>query len=103
VAVFPKGHQFTPKQSFDVYLFNSPLMIHNSKYVFEVYAIKQMDNQVAMILAAPEGMDPQSKVAERIQLMLESMRVSGNPPQPKQVGQPAGGPAAPAANPGGAF
>lgn len=100
---FPKGHQFTPKQTFDVYLLNSPLMIRGSRYVFEIYSVKQVDNQVAMILATPEGMDPLSKVSERIQLMLESMRVSSNPPQPKAVGDlPGAAPTGPAPK-GGSF
>ena len=100
LAVFPKGHLFSAKQSFDVYLLNSAVPIHGSRYVFEVYVTKQGDNQVAMIFAGPEGMDPQSKVAERIQLMLESLRVSPAPPQPKQNQAPGGAPAAPGPNPG---
>lgn len=103
LVTFPKGHQFTPKQTFDVYVLNSPLMIRGSRYVFEVYSVKQAENQVAMILATPEGMDPLSKVSERIQLMLESMRVSSNPPQPKAVGDLPGAAPAGTAPKGGNF
>jgi hypothetical protein len=84
---FPKGHQFTPKISFDVHPISSQDAIRGSRYIFEIYTTRQLDNQVAIIFASPEGLDPQSKIPERIQLMLESLRVSAAPPTPTQPGQ----------------
>lgn len=98
---FPKGHKFTPVISFDAYPITSQDALRGSRYIFEIYTTRQQDNQVAIVFASPEGLDPQSKVSERIQLMLESLRVSGAPPQPTQPGQGAA-PAGPS-QPGGGF
>lgn len=101
-AIFPKGHKFVKQQTFEVMLFNSDLPIHGGRYSFELYATQQGDNQMLVLLAVPAGMDPSSKISERMQLALETMKISKERPQAK----PAGGGAAPAGQPppgGGGF
>lgn len=90
---FPKGNQFVPRQTFDVTFFRPQRTINDTRYIFEFYSTRQSDNQVVLIFARPEGIDPRSKVSENLQLMLESMRVSADRPQPKQKGNT--GPQAP--------
>gem|GEM_PF-595327 len=99
-AVFPKGHQFVPRQTFEVLLLNSDLPIHNSRYSFETYSTQQGDNQVVLLLAVPAGMEPQSKVPERMQMTLESLKLSNQRPQVKAAGAApaAGTPASPSGN-----
>ena len=98
-AVYPKGNDYFPKQTFDVAVFHPDLPINDTRYLFETYATKQGDIQDVVIVARPEGMDPSTKLSERIPMMLETMRVSTVRPQPKQPGQPN----QPASQPGGAF
>jgi hypothetical protein len=92
-AVFPKGHQFVKQRTFEVTLFNSELPIHGTRYSFEMYATQQGDNQVIVLLAVPEGMDPSARISERLQLTLESMKVSDQRPQAQQAGAAPGQPA----------
>jgi hypothetical protein len=83
---YPRGNDYFPKQMFDVAEFHPELAINNVRYLFKAYATKQGDIQVVVILAQPEGMDPQAKLAERVPMMLETMRVSAERPQPKVPG-----------------
>lgn len=99
-AVYPKGNQYFPRQTYDVAVFHPDLAIHDARYAFEVYAQRQADIQVVLILVRPEGVDPQAKLSERISMMLECLRVSGERPQPKQ---PGGAPTQPGAPAGGGF
>lgn len=89
-ATFPKGHQFSPRQEFENYTITGDAAIHDTRYVSDVYTIKQTENHVAIILVRPEGMDPMSKIHDRLQLSLETLRVSAAAPQPQQAGP--GGP-----------
>ena len=91
----PKGDdKFVQKQSFDHVILNSELPIHDSRYTFEIYSTQQADNQVVVMLVVPVGMEPSSKISERMQLTLESLKVSAQRPQAKQAGA-AGAPAGP--------
>ncbi len=92
-ALLPKTHKFVTKQTFEVLLLNSDQPIHDTRYSFELYSTQQGDNQVVLLLAIPAGMDPSSKISERMQLTLETMKVSNARPQAKPAGGAGGGPA----------
>lgn len=93
---FPKGHQFSLKQDFENFVISGDAAIHDTRYVLDVYTTKQAENQVALILVRPEGMDPMSKIQDRLQLTLETLRVSAAAPQPKQPGATGAQPSGPA-------
>lgn len=100
-AVYPKGHKFVKQQTFEVMLLNSDLPIHGGRYSFELYTTQNGDNQIAVLLAIPSGMDPSSKISERMQLALEAMKISKERPQAKAAGGAPGGAQPPAG--GGGF
>lgn len=91
VVSFPKGHQFVTRQDFENYVITRENFIDGARYLLDVYTTQQAENQVAIILIRPEGMDPMSKIQDRLQLTLETLRVSAAAPQPRQAGgqQPA--------------
>ncbi len=87
---FPKEKPgYLPKLDYDAVNFRPEILIQGAQYDVEYYAVKQGDNQVAFIILLPRGMDPQSRISERIPLMLESLRVSPNRPQATPGAAPA--------------
>lgn len=89
---YPRSKTYTTPNTFDVYRFQSDsLRIDGVRYTFEVYSHAQKDIQVCLLLVLPAGIDPNSKLTERIPLMLETLKVS--PKKPSAATPRSGGPA----------
>ena len=68
---------YTQPNKFEVYRFKpDQITIDNIHYSVEVYCQRAGEVQFCLVVVLPEGLDSQTKLAERVPLMLERLRIS---------------------------
>ncbi len=88
-----KADAYTAQNTFDAYHFKSDeLLVDGVPYTIDAYTNLQKDLQVDVLVILPVGIDAQSKMFERVPLMLERLKID-----PKKRPSRAGGKAAPGA------
>jgi hypothetical protein len=92
---YPKSLSYTMPKNFDVFLFQGDsLRIDGAPYTFEIYAHYQGPVQVDLVLVRPVGIDSSARLDERMQLTLETLKVSSKVPMGAAASTPSpGGPA----------
>lgn len=94
---YPRSKTYTQPNKFEVYRFQSDqITIDDVNHTVEVYCQRAGEVQFCLVLVLPAGIDSQAKLAERIPLMLERLKVSSKRQAPQKSAAPvAGGTAAP--------
>jgi hypothetical protein len=93
---YPRSKTYTQPNKFEVYRFKpDQITIDNIHYSVEVYCQRAGEVQFCLVVVLPEGLDSQTKLAERVPLMLERLRISSKRQAASSAAPTAGSGAAP--------
>jgi len=74
---YPRAPAYTVPNKFEVFRFGADQAnISDAPHTVEVYIYRQGELQFVLVVVLPVGIDSSQKISERIQLMLERLRVS---------------------------
>lgn len=100
VEEYPRAKTYTSPKRYEVYRFPSDqIVIEGFLYTVEVYVHRQGEVQFLLVLILPAGIESNARLADRIPLMLERLKVSSKRIAPKKTGGKAASPGAPPPRP----
>jgi hypothetical protein len=86
---YPRAKLYTVPNRYEVFRYPADsLQVDGVPYMLEVYFHQQKEIQAVIVAVLPVGVDTQSKVHERIQMMLETLKVSDKRPPVKRKPPP---------------
>jgi hypothetical protein len=96
---YPRARTYTQPNKFEVFRFGADqATIDDLPHTVEVYIHRQGEAQFMLVVVLPVGIDSTQKVSERVQMMLERLRVTAKR-LPARKAPAVGGAAAPGAAP----